>query len=81
MTWANPGPGCRRGLAELFGDDRNPVSKMQYLLDEATNKSECWPDSYPPLEMRDIEHTLCEYSKYVRVCRGGWTKRRYRKGV
>ena len=81
MTWANPGPGCKLGLIELFGDAERPIEKMRYLLDEGTNKSECWPDNYPPLEMRDIEHTLCEYSKYERVSRGARPKRRYYKGV
>lgn len=64
MTWANPGPGCRRGLNRVFGRDvrmpvQEPVEEMQFLLQ--SNLTPLW------LEMRDIEHTLCEFDKYSRA--------------
>jgi hypothetical protein len=29
-----------------------------------------WPKDWPKLEMRDVEHTLCEFDKYERVKAG-----------
>lgn len=83
-TWANPGPGCRRGLFRLEGgtpgmdphikvDD--PVGKMQELLKLANRKL---PADIPRLEMREVEHSLCEFDKYERARTGtGRMKRVY----
>lgn len=69
MTWANPGPGCQRGLQRLgvpFRPDGVAIESMRQLL---TNSQ--WfgrlANSFPKLEMRDIEHSLCEFDKYCRV--------------
>lgn len=82
-TWANPGPGAMRGLNRLSGRDvdfRQPKNKfieeMQQLLFIA-NDPEMWPRKYPTLEMRDIEHSLCELSKYERAREGGRNKQTY----
>lgn len=74
MTWANAGPGALRGLNRLHG---RPVKaslapsmaleEMRQLLNLTTKE---WPKvskDYPRLEMREIEHTLCEFDKYERV--------------
>lgn len=70
-TWANAGPGAMRGLNRLFGRKVSKKIKacqanqeMQYLLQEAELYL---PDWFPKLEMRDIEHSLCEVDKYLRV--------------
>lgn len=43
---------------------------MQYLLD----KSNTYLESYmPPMEMRDVEHSLCEWDKYERARLGEGT--------
>lgn len=70
-TWANPGPGAKRGLNRIFG---RPLDKgmtveqanveMRYLLDMSLL---FLGDHVPVLEMRDIEHSLCETDKYLRV--------------
>jgi len=70
-TWANAGPGAMRGLNRIF---ERPIDKklkpcqsnteMLYLLQEAELYL---PESFPKLEMRDIEHSLCEFDKYQRV--------------
>lgn len=87
MTWCNPGPGCIRGLYRLLGRDfpkgNNSTSplrpgdwqeQMQGLLKTATARLR----GMPPLEMREIEHSLCEYDKYERLRNGdGKAKRRY----
>jgi len=79
-TWANPGPGARRGLNRIFrggpknGPDKNKneqfVAEMRHLL-ELANSGEQEPhvgQHVPlPLEMREIEHSLCEFDKYMRV--------------
>lgn len=71
-TWANPGPGAMRGLNRLHGRDlkfRQPkhvfVCEMRSLL-AFVHENWCEPDS-PLWEMREVEHTLCEFDKYERV--------------
>lgn len=74
LTWANAGPGAYRGLNRIFDHDLNQrrtteaLSEMQFLLKKSKVKAN-WPNNkqYPKLEMRDIEHTLCEFDKYERV--------------
>ena len=74
MTWANPGPGAKRGLNRIHGrpvdkhlkNDIN-ISEMQVLLE--LSQEWLYPQ-VPSLEMRDIEHTLCEFDKYERVRKG-----------
>jgi hypothetical protein len=86
LLWANPGPGAKRGLAHVFGDYRPKEAKntkqvrlilMQMLL--AFSKfTTHWPSDWPPWDMRTVEHTLCEYDKYVRGRKGQRLKRKYR---
>lgn len=80
MTWANPGPGCQRGILRLMdipiknqaGLPKLPegvnmqyfIAYMRWLLSLSTT---FLPDWVPALEMRDIEHSLCEFDKYERV--------------
>jgi len=86
MTWANVGPGARRGLNRVYGrpidykqKDEKFVREMQELLDS----SSCYPplqhlSDCPALEMRDIEHSLCEFDKYERIRLGeGRLKNKY----
>lgn len=72
-TWANPGPGAMRGLNRLHGRDlkfRQPkvkfLEEMQILLFISQDR-ELWPGDWPSWEMREVEHTLCEFDKYERV--------------
>jgi hypothetical protein len=73
MTWANPGPGAMRGLNRLHGRPLEKkqqkhlfVCEMREVL-EASRNPENWPSYWPALEMRDVEHTLCEFDKYERA--------------
>lgn len=95
MTWANPGPGCMRGINRVLGNpvyqkhDRNKdksnyptrgeyIKIMQYLL-RASNNMTYLPSWVPALEMRDIEHSLCEFDKYMRAKTGqGRPRSRYK---
>jgi hypothetical protein len=77
MTWANPGPGCRRGANRVMGRDKSDksadraqlIQEMQEILAHAKNK-DLWPREWGKWEMRDVEHTLCEFDKYERVRNG-----------
>ena len=83
-TWGNAGPGAQRGLARVNGSwpsvDKNEtkcLAGMRELLEEIQMQ---WPEDWPRLEMREIEHTLCEYDKYQRVRNGeGAPRQKYRK--
>lgn len=77
-TWANAGPGAKRGLNRIFGrpfaqglTQAKALEEMQHLL-KCSRSTGYWRNSYshPPLEMRDIEHSLCEFDKYQRVLNG-----------
>lgn len=83
MTWANPGPGAMRGINRILGlpigwnevngqrryfHPKQPgvdyVESMRVLLEA----SKYYLEPYmPELEMRDIEHSLCEFDKYERA--------------
>ena len=74
MTWGNPGPGAKRGLNRIHGRPLNKqiksdinIGEMQVLLELS---QEWLHGQVPTLEMRDIEHTLCEFDKYERVRNG-----------
>jgi len=87
MTWANPGPGARRGLNRLAGrDPRAPLRRgdavelMRELLAESRERGRLAP-WVPALEMRDVEMSLCEVDKYLRVTSGqGRPRARYVPG-
>lgn len=87
LTWANPGPGAARGAARLVpGINSNRGSKkgvaqmvevMREILAASTVQRH-WPKDWPRWEMREVEHTLCEFDKYERIRKGeGRMKRRY----
>lgn len=87
MTWANPGPGAVRGLNRLLPDgesykrDRKvDAAAIQHYMGEILARSQDnnrWSHNWPAWEMRDVEHTLCEYHKYCNALEGKSLKRRY----
>jgi hypothetical protein len=71
--WANAGPGAMRGLNRIYGRDLNYTSKrhnwceeMKELLNFSVVPG-VMRDVKEILELRDIEHSLCEFDKYERV--------------
>lgn len=90
MTWANPGPGCARGLGRVMQDNIGyynrhksmDVDKMMDAMQKILKVSQnpvYWPVGWPKWEMRDVEHTLCEFDKYERARLGdGKPKQRYK---
>ena len=79
LTWCNPGPGAKRGLNRLLDrplkqrpkDWQPQVIKLLKLARRRLPKM-------PTLEMREIEHSLCEWDKYERArLQDGHMKRKY----
>lgn len=70
-TWANPGPGAMRGLNRIFrGDKAEKTTRKEYLIEMQELLTKAVEEkilSKYTLEMRDIEHSLCEFDKYMRV--------------
>jgi len=71
--WANPGPGAKRGIARIINNNDATTKGMKsddylyvmrYLVNVQRSNLPGW---FPPMEMRDIEHSLCEFDKYMRV--------------
>jgi hypothetical protein len=75
--WSNPGPGAKRGINRLLDRPLTaPVKDWPYqsvkLLENAKSALRM------PLEMREIEHSLCEWDKYERArLNDGHMKRTY----
>jgi len=94
-TWANMGPGARRGLNRIHGRKRldgamlgrdgeirvkrrwglpipeeQALEEMRHIL-KCSRMREYWPQddkkNWPAWELRDVEHTLCEFDKMERV--------------
>ena len=69
-AWAHAGPGAIRGLNRIAGrevrgrlETTAALIEMQGLLDWLQVR---WPYK-PGLEMREVEHSLCEFDKYMRA--------------
>lgn len=89
--WASAGPGAARGLDRYFGDrlgtrsHNSPASRarmneeMRQILEIARSPDlGLWPQDWPRWEMREVEHTLCEFDKYQRARLGeGRPKQRF----
>jgi len=99
-SWANLGPGAKRGLERLgLLPNKNGQTwvdwmvwlykeAIEYLGDhivshhpdanDANPDAPCWAQEYPPFELREIEHSLCEFDKYERVrCGEGRPRQRF----
>lgn len=85
MSWANPGPGAKRGICRLLSGSKDGIDingedllrEMRLLLRMSRQKGTIG-NHVPALEMRDIEHSLCETDKYLRVKTGeGRPKQKY----
>jgi hypothetical protein len=79
MTWAPAGPGAKRGLNRLHGRPLEAgISRDQQCAEirellVLSQDRRWWPApsaNWPALEMRDIEHSLCELDKHMRVVEG-----------
>ena len=70
-TWANVGPGAVRGLNRVYDRELKTPVKQEPALAEMRNLllylQKKWPKDWPVLELREVEHSLCEADKYERV--------------
>jgi len=92
LNWANLGPGAKRGLQWLGMPCKNQKEGLQsmiqlynifanhpsplnsFILKHFINEG----NIYPPFELREVEHSLCEFDKYCRIEFGiGRTRCRY----
>ncbi len=85
--WASAGPGCAAGLRWITGwrekytsaaGQERMLALMRRIL-EASRRQRNWPATWPRWELREVEHTLCEYDKWKRGHEGKRLKRRYGK--
>tara|TARA_R110001583_G_scaffold65432_1_gene189072 strand:+ start:7686 stop:8522 length:837 start_codon:yes stop_codon:yes gene_type:complete len=72
MTWANAGPGAKRGLNRIHGRSLKQAIKEDQLTQEMKSLLTNFNQNIlflldKELEMREIEHCLCEFDKYERV--------------
>ena len=79
-TWAASGPGSRRGLNRVLGNDLNKDwkegdwrSAFAKLLAACTPKIEAF--KMPRISGQDLQNCLCEFDKYERVRLGQGTPR------
>lgn len=87
MTWANPGPGAKRGVCRLLGLQVNtreggkasrdvhalyptPEGYITHMRSIVAMQDSYREKFVPKLEMRDVEHSLCEFDKYMRTKMG-----------
>jgi hypothetical protein len=81
LTWANLGPGAWRGLQRLglVKEKKKYNFAFQRLYYLALHGDKSWDNPMLteevrncewPFEMREIEHCLCEFDKYMRVKTG-----------
>lgn len=86
-TWAHMGPGALRGLQRLYGRPIEHRPPQDLALREAMElRLMLWADwprgkAWPALEMREIEHSLCEFDKYERVRLGEGRPRQTYNGL
>jgi hypothetical protein len=67
-TWANTGPGAKRGINRLRNQDINKTEKTALLVETMQSILPILEVKTGfKLEMRDVEHSLCEFDKYSRV--------------
>jgi hypothetical protein len=81
-TWSNPGPGAKRGLNRLLGRYVHvPVSQalwQQHSLRLLGEVKKLKLKDAPEVDMRTVEHSLCEFWKMERALWGlGRLKRGY----
>lgn len=78
-TWANAGPGAVRGVNRLLGKpvpkppNVVPTKGIDYLgiMIKLLEMQGDWLEPHVPvLELREIEHSLCEFDKYERTRTG-----------
>jgi len=69
LSWASVGPGAARGLKRLGMTPTCESMRELYNMREAYLSVDVF-DAPVPFELREIEHSLCEFDKYERARTG-----------
>ena len=75
LTWTNIGGGAKRGLKRLglscsILSMRSLLKISEIHLDKHVINHLLDNGVYPPFELREVEHSLCEFDKYERIRTG-----------
>ena len=90
LTWSNPGPGATRGICRLLdrhftkGKNKNSPPKQKDYQEQSAKLLATLTKRLPRMpafEMREVEHSLCEWDKYERLLWGDGQARRGYNGV
>jgi hypothetical protein len=71
--WANLGPGARRGINRIVSGKKKPnvfhttAEYIEFMQELLKTSPQYRGKHVPPMEMREIEHSLCEFDKWLRV--------------
>lgn len=79
-TWCEFGPGAKRGLRCIFpGIKRSDMLEATRWLHSCARgpRNFMLKEHVPEMTLQDIEFSLCELSKYMRLKRGGKSKEKY----
>ena len=76
-TWAAHGPGSLKGLTDYFGHPVTPANFTRALTVCWNETSPMLPHALRDLHMQDFQNCMCEFSKYMRVKRGGHVRNKY----
>lgn len=76
-TWAAHGPGSLKGLTDYFGHPVTPANFTRALTVCWNEVSPMLPHALRDLHMQDFQNCMCEFSKYMRVKRGGHVRNKY----
>jgi len=75
MTWCNIGPGARRGMNRILGKEVLESNIPKEVWNEETQRLlKLSRKCRLGFEMREIEHSLCEFDKYERARNGETSK-------
>ncbi len=82
--FANPGPGCKEGI-DLIYPNRDLISYQEAMERLRDNQDRAFArlglQPTPRLTLQDIEFSLCEISKYIKIKNGTGRRRLYRHGT
>ena len=79
-TWCAHGPGSLKGLSEFWGLSVTPKTFIPRIKRCYELTMPLVDSKVPIIDMQDFQNCLCEFSKYVRVSRGGHARNNYRPG-
>lgn len=81
--FVNVGPGAERGIELIWPTVEHYVDKIRYIVSYQEAMFEYYDlefpywEEKPQLTMRDVEHSMCEFSKFWRVKHQGGSTRLY----